>query len=168
MAKRSNLPNVYTPKGCTSKTLDVTTDIKDLLEESGATYVNYGLQIGETVVFPATEEDIVVAAREVRAGNTATEKLLLVTVAKPSGVTEERWLSIAMLRRVDEAKEQTCGTVCEELQPLANDWERVKAACGRTMRANQEVKIQTLVFGADGKPNGETKEKTIITLDWVE
>lgn len=154
---KDQIPAIKLASGCVSTPLT-----EDVLKDKGTLFISYGVRVGDVIEFPDQLEEGYLASRQVVPGSTATESLVLV---RKNGRPD--WFSIALLRRLDEAGLQSCGTVCDELQPLPNDLERVKAALGRTMIATEKVTIQTLVF-KDGKPTGATTDKEIVSLDWQE
>ena len=149
------IPAVRLASGCVTTPLT-----EDVLKDKGQLFISYGVRVGDVVEFPETLEPGYLVSRQVAPGRAATESLVLVMKnGRPD------WFSIALLRRIDEAGLQSCGTVCDELQPKANDLERVKAALGRTLVATEKVTIQTLVF-KDEKPTGATVDKEIVKIDW--
>lgn len=109
------------------------------LEEKGLGIVSYGVQKGEVIEFPDTEEDATVWARPVRENGPEEMLVAVKRNDKPS------WFSIGGLRRMDY-QGKPVGPVCEDLRSCSNDYERVKRMLGKKITANETTEIQVYHF----------------------
>lgn len=103
------------------------------LESKGTTLVTYGVNEGDTIIFPETAEQIVIKQRQIRPNQDSFEMLLQV-VRNGRG----SWLSVGVLNRRDH-KYQPVHPVAESLTDCANDAERVKAMLGKTIKGDKKV-----------------------------
>lgn len=113
--------------------------LKDL-ENKGVSLVTYGVNDGDVIVFPETEDQIEIKQRQVRPGTDAYEMLLKV-IRNGKG----SWLSVGALNRRDN-KFKPVHPVAESLQDCANDAERVKAMLGTTIKGNGMVEYTRTKF----------------------
>jgi hypothetical protein len=131
----------------------------DALADKGMGLVTYGLETGDTFVFPATKEELVIVERPVRKNSTAMEYLVGGT---KNG--KKAWLSVANLRRWD-ASMKPVHPVAETLRNCENDTVRVEMCLGKTIIGEEKVTYQEAVF-VDGVRTDETKARTITKLSF--
>ena len=103
------------------------------LEEKGTTLITYGVNEGDVIVFPATEDQIELKKRQIRP-NSDNYEMLLKVVRNNKG----SWLSVGVLNRRDH-KFNPVHPVAEALTGCANDAERVKEMLGTTIEAKKMV-----------------------------
>jgi hypothetical protein len=131
--KKSIIPAVFGEH--TRKATEMT---KDALKTTGQPFASYGIQVGEHVNFPDTEDDIVVKEQPVRVGSTAMQRLLLVDRISKDGTRKPSWLSLGVLNRTDAHREPTCA-FCAEMNNLDSDYARIIALLGKTITVNETV-----------------------------
>lgn len=131
--KKTIIPAVFGEH--TRKATEMT---KDALKTTGQPFASYGINVGEVIDFPETEDDILVKEQPVRVGSTATQRLLLVNRIDKNGVAKPSWLSLGVLNRTDAHREPTC-KFCEEMNNLDSDYARIIALLGKKITANETV-----------------------------
>jgi hypothetical protein len=103
------------------------------LADKGATLVTYGVNDGDTIIFPNTKEQIVIKKRQIRPGSDSFEYLLQV-IRNGKG----SWLSVGCLGRRDN-KFAPIHEVAKSLTDCANDEERVYAMVNKTIVGKGKV-----------------------------
>lgn len=129
----------------------------DKLEESGLGLVTFGLNNGDVFEFPDTIDDIKIAERQVRAGSTAMERMILgLKNGKPA------WLSIANLRRWD-ADMKPVHAIAEYCRNAQNDRVRVEMMLGKKIKADGDTTFQVAKFD-NGVRTDERETRTTANL----
>ena len=132
------------------------------LQNSGVGLISYGLEDGDTFVFPATAEDVIVIERAVRANSNAREYLVNGT---KNG--KNAWLSVANLRRWD-ASMKAVHPVAEALRNCENDTVRIEMCIGKTIIGKGKVTFQQAIFKDGVRIEGETESRTVTSLEFAQ
>lgn len=132
------------------------------LQNTGVGLISYGLEDGDTFVFPATAEDVIIMERPVRANSSAREYLV-------NGMKNGKnaWLSIANLRRWDSSM-KAVHPVAETLRNCENDSVRVEMCIGKTIVGKGKVTFQQAIFKDGVRIDGETESRTVTNLEFAE
>ena len=159
MKKIKNFPTV---SGANNRPVNKVNNLENL-KLSGIAFATYGMREGDVIEFPDTIDDVDVFEQPVRVGSTAVQNLLGVM---RNGKAD--YLSLGTLRKQDVNREYTCDFT-KEMGALNNDYDRIIALLGKTIKATGSKVIKAQAFDrlTGQRLEGQTVDQTVPIIEYV-
>ena len=135
----------------------------DDFKGTGVGMTQYGVNVGDVIEMPDTEEDFVGNAIPVRK-NDPNAPMQRIFLAKKNG--EPAWVSMTVLSRRDAHLEPT-DPVTKDCASAQDDFARLQIAMGKTIKVESMVDVEETVFEA-GMPTDKTVLKQRPYCVWAE
>jgi hypothetical protein len=156
--KKGIIPTIFGSRDREPKQLSV-----DTLHQTGETFIQYGLNVGDVIEFPDSQEDVVAYEQPIRKGSPAMQRILLVNRnGSPS------WLSLGVLNRTDYNRQPTCD-FCKEMVDLPNDYARIEHLFGKKIKCTATVSkpFQKFDRQTGARIEGESENRNTPVIEYV-
>lgn len=156
--KKGIIPTIFGSRDREPKPLTV-----DTLHQTGETFIQYGLNVGDVIEFPDSAEDVVAYEQPIRKGSTAMQRILLV-----SRNGKESWLSLGVLNRTDFNRQPTCA-FCAEMVELPNDYARIEHLFGKKIKCTGTVSkpFQAFDRATGTRLDGQSENRNTPVIEYV-
>jgi hypothetical protein len=151
--------NQYIPTPALPTITGTTFVSAETLRNVGTDGFKYGLKLGEVVEFPRQ-----LTGQSVISVPVKDSQMFLVAVLRDG---QAGWFAISQLR-VKDAAGNHVNTIGKALANCADDFERLQAVLGRTIKGTRRINYQAKVF-KDGQPvDGVVKERSVIDAVFID